>query len=162
MAPLWNTGKTWRKKLCEKLLCNVWSSCKELSYTGFYSYRDVSAKSSLNSLFRTERYRRQLKPLMNQQAENVSKAFLPSKRHFGRHVIKNIGNRAFTGLLRTRYFRKDFADFCSDKLVLMENQANQYETWFCENISRNLRHWIRRHYKFFSIRRCLRLHREYT
>lgn len=128
-----------------------------------YEFRDVSVKSSLNSLFRTERDRRQLKPLIKQQADNVSKAFFLYQHDFERQVHANLEKpHFFTALHKKRYHRDALNRFCKARKrqphfpdlqncsELLINQANEYETAFAQNIRRNMRRWISLHYQFFA------------
>lgn len=106
--------------------------------------RTVAVKSTLNSLIRTEKDRRQLIPLIKRQAENVSKALFLYQRD----------------LDNARYHREAFLRFCRERKgvdgfpdltncnALKINQANQYEISFLENIKRNYRHCIVLYYRF--------------
>lgn len=125
--------------------------------------RTVSVKCTLNTLFRYERDKRQLKPLIKKQVEAVSKAFLLFQRDLERQIIANVDNpQYFADMHKSRFFRDSFVDFCKARQAdpsfpelrncseLMRNMANEYEVAFRENIHRNLRRWIGLHYEFFA------------
>lgn len=128
-----------------------------------HKFRDVSVKSSLKTVIRSERDRRQLIPLIKQDSENVSKAMFLYQRDLEKQVHTNIANQLFFDAFhRNRYHRDSFTKFCRENKgrpnfpnlkncsELLATQANQYEVCFYENIKRNLRNWISTHYQFFS------------
>lgn len=129
-------------------------------------YEDVSRKCKLNAIFKTERDKKELKPIIKKDAENVSKALFLFQRHLEKemitHVKLNNNNKAdlheyFTDLLKSRSLRTKFLVFCKTTALdlkncshLLINQINQYENVFIQNIRKNIRSWVQLYYEFLA------------
>lgn len=121
-------------------------------------YRDASVKCSLNQLYKTKRDKKELKPLMREDAAVVSEAIYLFQRHLELEIIANRHNQDyFTDLLTTRSLRQKFLAFCNTtnlKLanctVLKINQINHYEVCFRQNIRKNIRKWLQLFYRFVA------------
>lgn len=129
-------------------------------------YRDAAVKCKLNNIFKTERDKKELKPIIKKDAENVSKAIFFFQRQLEkeiiRHVKLNVNNKAvlheyFTELLKSRSLRAKFLLFCKTTELdlkncnyLLINQINQYEDTFVQNIRKNIRRWMQLYYEFLA------------